>query len=105
MRQAVVPAGNVAQYEKKAFKAEERGQAEPSLVELTPLPNHLPPSPPQTSQEGVMSWLTHAGVDASPPQSHVREEDQKAAVTRSESPPHRPSPSPQPGSAPPSQSG
>ncbi len=45
------------QYEKQAWQAEESGTAQPSLVQLTPLPEHLTTSHPRSPNEGVMSWL------------------------------------------------
>jgi len=53
----VVCPGNVPQYEKQAWQAEESGTAQPSLVQLTPLPEHLTTSHPRSPNEGVMSWL------------------------------------------------
>ena len=88
-------AGNVAQYEKQALKAEESGLAEPSLVELTPLPDHLVSTPPQSSQEGVMNWLHDSSGDASPPQSHVTLADQERSDI-SETAPNTPQPHPSP---------
>lgn len=93
----------MAQYEKKAFHAEEKGQAEPSLVELTPLPHHLAPTPPQTSQEGVMSWLHDSGADDSHPPSHVTQQNHNGAAsggamasTPQGQPAAQPQPQPQP---------
>lgn len=88
-------AGNVAQYEKQALKAEESGLAEPSLVELTPLPDHLAPTPPQSSREGVMNWLHDSSGDASPPHSHVTLADQeRSGISETASSTPQPHPSP-----------
>ena len=96
----------MAQYEKQALKAEESGLAEPSLVELTPLPDHLAPTPPQSSLEGVMNWLHDSSGDASPPQSQVTLADQERSGI-SETVPSTPQlhPSPQPNPSPLSHTG
>ncbi|DBA67072.1 TPA: hypothetical protein ACH3X2_001401 [Trebouxia sp. C0005] len=49
--------GIVPQYEKQAWQAEESGTAQPSLVQLTPLPEHITTAHPRSPSEGVMSWL------------------------------------------------
>lgn len=49
--------GSVPQYEKQAWQAEESGTAQPSLVQLTPLPEHITTAHPRSPSEGVMSWL------------------------------------------------
>ena len=99
-------AGNVAQYEKQALKAEESGLAEPSLVELTPLPDHLSATPPQSSQEGVMNWLHDSSGDASPPQSHVALADrERSGISETAPSTPQPHPSPQPNPSPLSHTG
>ncbi|DBB06469.1 TPA: Tricalbin-2 [Trebouxia sp. C0004] len=62
--------GSVPQYEKQAWQAEESGTAQPSLVQLTPLPEHITTSHARSPSEGVMSWLNddatsqHSGLPA-----------------------------------------
>ena len=50
------------QYEKQAWQAEESGTAQPSLVQLTPLPEHITTSHPRSPSEGVMSWLNDDAI-------------------------------------------
>lgn len=96
----------MAQFEKQALKAEESGLAEPSLVELTPLPDHLAPNPPQSFQEGVINWLHDSSGDASPPQPHMSQAHQGSpAVSQSAPSTPQPQASPQLHPSPLSQAG
>ena len=73
--------GDVPQYEKQAWQAEASGIVQPSLLQLTPLPEHLNDEPQRSSHEGVMNWL-HDGPAVQHTDSFGREASQSDAGAR-----------------------